>query len=160
LNQEQIYQKEITDENDFLKSQYVPSSPFKITRKLTIAGILLILAGIMGLISSVISINIDVTNPMYTNWIQLLTNSTGLSYNQAVDQIKSMLYICGAVQMILSIFAILGGVFAIQRKNRIVVLMGGILGIFTIGPIFMISTILSIIAIFLVVTSKGEFQKN
>ena len=71
--------------------------------------------------------------------------------------IKELFVICGTVGFFLSVFAILGGIMSVRRQLWGLVLAGGILGLFTIGPVF-ISSVLSLIAIILVAISRKEFQ--
>ncbi len=56
--------------------------------------------------------------------------------------------LCGAVVLILGIIAILGGIFAIQRKNFAIAL---------IGAIFTIPSILGLIGLILIAVSRDEF---
>ena len=56
---------------------------------------------------------------------------------------------CGAVLIILGIIALLGGVFALQRKNFALALIGGI---------FVVPSILGLIGLILVAASKDEFK--
>ena len=75
----------------------------------------------------------------------------------SIEQLQSILMACATIGVILSIFPILGGIFALKSKMWGIALVGGILGLFTIGPVF-ISSILSLIAIILLAMSRGEFQ--
>jgi hypothetical protein len=56
--------------------------------------------------------------------------------------------LCGAVLLVLGIIAILGGIFAIMRKNFALALIGGI---------FTVPTILGLIGLILVAVSRDEF---
>ena len=73
------------------------------------------------------------------------------------NDIKDIFVICGSVSFFLSIFTILGGIMAFKKQMWGLALTGGILGLFTIGPLF-VSSILSLIGIILVFISKKEFQ--
>jgi hypothetical protein len=57
--------------------------------------------------------------------------------------------LCGAVLLVLGIMAILGGIFAIQRKNFALALIGGI---------FTVPSILGLIGLILIAVSKDEFK--
>ena len=57
--------------------------------------------------------------------------------------------LCGAVLLVLGIIAILGGIFAIQRKNFALALIGGI---------FVVPSILGLIGLILIAVSKDEFK--
>jgi hypothetical protein len=115
-----------------------------------VAGILLIISGVLALLS----------------WVSVITTAVSIidiSMLQEMDltitleQAQEMLVICGTIGCILAIFVILGGVLALKRKLWGMALAGGILGLFTIGPLF-ISSILALISIILVIISRKEFQ--
>jgi hypothetical protein len=57
--------------------------------------------------------------------------------------------LCGTVVLVLGIIAILGGIFAIQRKSFAIALIGGI---------FTVPTILGLIGLILIAVSKDEFR--
>ncbi|MGB2581301.1 MAG: hypothetical protein WBD03_02380, partial [Thermoplasmata archaeon] len=59
------------------------------------------------------------------------------------------LAVCGAIVLILGVIALLGGVFAIQRKNFVLALL---------GAIFVLPSILGIIGLILIAVSKSEFK--
>lgn len=74
----------------------------------------------------------------------------------AIPGLTELLIICGAIGVIFSLIALLGGVFAIQRKMWGLALAGGILGLFSIGWFF-ISSILALIGLILVAVARKEF---
>jgi len=65
--------------------------------------------------------------------------------------------ICGTIGCILSAFPILGGIVTLKRKLRGLALVGSLVGLFLIGPVF-VSSILSLIGLILIVKSKKEFH--
>jgi uncharacterized membrane protein len=70
-------------------------------------------------------------------------------------------FACGifaVIAIVLSLVAILGGYFAMHRKNFAIAMVGAIAGIFTIG--FFIGTVLAIIALFVLLLSHKEFKKG
>ena len=115
----------------------------------TIAGILLIIAGVLALISWISVITMDVSMIDVSVFQELDSTIT-------LEQIQEILVICGTIGCILSIIPILGGILALKRKLWGIALAGGIVGLFTIGPIFA-SSILALIGLILVATSKKEF---
>jgi len=115
-----------------------------------IAGILLIIAGVLALLSWISVITMDVSM-IDMSVLQELDPTITL------EQIQELLVICGTIGCILAIFSILGGILALKRKLWGIALAGGIVGLFTIGPIF-ISSILALISIILVIISRKEFQ--
>ncbi len=121
------------------------------TSKPLIAGILLIIAGLLAIITWVSALTIDLT---------MLDPSLFQTNNMTITpaQLESFVQICATIGIILSIFPLLGGILSIQRK-----LWGGavacsIIAIFTVGPVFL-SSIMGIIAVILVFLSKDEFKK-
>jgi hypothetical protein len=74
------------------------------------------------------------------------------------DWISQVLGVCAVINIILSIIVLLAGYMAIKRRNFPFVIIGAIIGIFTIG--FAVGSILSIIAVFILLLSKNEFRKN
>jgi uncharacterized membrane protein YjjP (DUF1212 family) len=71
------------------------------------------------------------------------------------NRIRSTLHFCSAIFAVFSIFALLGGLYAIKRKNFGIVIIGSIFGILSFGFIF--GSICSIIALILLIVSKEEF---
>jgi len=63
--------------------------------------------------------------------------------------------ICGGIGILFSIFPLIGGIFAIQRKMWGLAVAGGILGIFSLG--FFLGSILSLVGLILVAVSRREF---
>ena len=131
------------EQDPFKQSSNKSSTPM-------IAGILLIIAGVLALLS----------------WVSVITMATSIidismlqemDVTMTVERAREILVICGTIGCILAIFPILGGIVALKRKLWGMALAGGILGLFTIGPLFL-SSILALIGIILVITSRKEFQ--
>ena len=132
--------------------------PLNKSSKPLIAGILLIIAGSLSIIMWLLIAAIDVN--FIETFIMPELESVAPEYESIVlsaESIKELFVICGTVGFFLSVFSILGGIMSVRRQLWGLVLAGGILGLFTIGPIF-ISTVLSLIAIILVIISRKEFQ--
>jgi hypothetical protein len=72
------------------------------------------------------------------------------------DILTSILYVCGVISLLFSIIVIAGGYFAMQRKRYYFVALAAICGIFTFG--FFISSIISFIALFIIILARKEFQ--
>jgi len=115
-----------------------------------IAGILLIIAGVLALLSWVSVIMIDVSI-IDTSMLQEIDPTI------TPERVKDLLVTCGIIGCILAISPILGGIVALKRKLWGMALAGGILGLFTIGPLFM-SSVLALIGLILIVLSRKEFQ--
>jgi uncharacterized membrane protein len=75
----------------------------------------------------------------------------------SLEQLQSILVTCGIIGCILSIFALVGGIVAVKRKAWGLAVVGGILGLFTIGPFFLAS-IIAVIGLILVIISRKDFQ--
>jgi len=76
--------------------------------------------------------------------------------NISSESIKELLIICGSIGFFFSIFTILGGIMSLKKQMWKMALFGGILGIFSIGPLFL-SSILSAIGLILISASRKEF---
>ena len=75
-----------------------------------------------------------------------------------MENITQLLAVCAVIGFVCSIFALLGGVFALKRERWGMVVMGAVLGIFTIG--FGLGLVLAIIALIIVLLAKDEFKKE
>ena len=64
--------------------------------------------------------------------------------------------ICSIILIIFSVISILGGFFATKREKFGMAIMGAIMGLFTFGP-YCLSSIVALIALILIATSKDEF---
>ncbi len=70
---------------------------------------------------------------------------------------QTLIYICGAIAIIFGIIEILGGIMALRRKMWGLALVGSILGLFFFGWLGFEASLLSFIALILLVISKKEF---
>jgi hypothetical protein len=123
-----------------------PPAPLQ-TSKPLVAGILLIIFGI-----------INIGNAIYT----IITVETALTEIPGIGEgelefVKDFVYICSGIGIVLSIIAILGGYFATQRIKWPIAMIGAILALFTIGPVCLTS-LTALIAIILLFMSKDEFN--
>lgn len=112
-----------------------------------IAGIFLIIAGLLGLFTWASALALD--SSMIEN---VLPPDSPIS----AEQLQSFLMTCGIIGAVLSIFVLVGGIVALKRKAWGLALIGGILGLFTIGPM-LLGSVLSLIGLILVVISRKEF---
>jgi hypothetical protein len=118
-----------------------------------VGGILILLAGIFGLVLG--GIFIVVADAVSEGGDEL--SDWGIDVAGAGDMLADILVACGAIVIIISIIVVLGGFFGIQRKHWGVVILGGVLGLFLIGP-YMLATIFSLIGLILVAVSKKDFS--
>lgn len=85
------------------------------------------------------------------------------SYNEIIVSGDSEEFIpydtigCSIILLIFSVIALLGAVASLKRQHFDVAVVGSILGIFSFG-FFMIGSILSIIALIIILRSKEEFE--
>jgi len=70
-----------------------------------------------------------------------------------LELIGTLMYVCGAIMIITSIVAIIGGIYAIKRERYALAVVGGIAGIISLG-------ILALIALFILIIAKDEFKKQ
>ena len=66
---------------------------------------------------------------------------------------------CSIVMLIFSVFALLGSLSCLKRQTIDLAIAGSIIGIFVFG-FFMVGSILSIIALIMIITSREEFQNG
>lgn len=69
--------------------------------------------------------------------------------------ISGFMIICGIVMIVFSIIALIGGIYAIQRRNFAFAIAGAVLGILTVG-----GTLFALIALFILIISRNEFKKK
>ncbi len=119
-----------------------------------IAGVLLIIAGTLALISFIQVLLID------TNTIESIIDVAQIQtsdVNLTSAQIKEFMNTCAIIGCIISVFTILGGILSFRKKLWGMALACSIIGLFSLGPMF-ISSILCLIALIFIVLSKQEFQ--
>jgi hypothetical protein len=128
-------------QNDFEK-QNQDSKPL-------IAGILLLIGGIMSILTWIAALSFDMSmiDP-------LLVENQNVTITPA--QIQSIVQTCSVIGIILSVFPLIGGILSIQKKLWGGVLSCSIVGLFTVGPLFL-SSVLALISLILVVYSKDQF---
>jgi len=85
---------------------------------------------------------------------------TGDYDSEFVQMIGMVLMICASLMIVFSILIIVAAVFVIKRKMYMFGIAGCVIGIIFGFNAFFIGTILCIIALVLIIKSKGEFQKK
>lgn len=70
--------------------------------------------------------------------------------------LRDALAVCGSVEIVLSVLMLIGGVFAAQRKMWAFALVASILGLFTIGFLFL-GSVFALVSLILIATSRREF---
>ncbi len=151
------------DFEDKMFEQNVIGDPFKQpsdkSSKPLIAGVLLMIAGGLSILwwLSIAAIDVSLIETFILPELESMVPEYD-SMDISAESIKELFVICGTVGFFLSVFAILGGIMSVRRQLWGLALAGGILGLFTFAPIIPISSILSLIAIILIVISRKEFQ--
>ena len=119
-----------------------------------IAGIILLLVGILIIVHWVYI-------TMTPDFIDVLM-STGVydTMNITRADLATVFNFCGVLASGLALFTIMGGILALQRRLFWLAVIGGIVGIFALAPLFFfIPNILSFIGTILLIQSRREFQK-
>lgn len=111
----------------------------------TVAGVLLVLAGILGIASSVYS---AVNLPSVAEYANFTNNS---------PELIAFAQVCGLISIWSQAVAILGGVMALQRRNWRLTLVCAIFSVLTIGFLFEAS-LLGAFGLVLVLLSRSSFQ--
>lgn len=142
-------------DDDLKDTPYIdePNPTVKKDLKPIIAAILLFLAGMFGLIQWGLIFSLDTTS-LYESTMPQMEG-----FNITSADFAAILNTCAIIGIILSIFPILGGILAIQRKIWAGALACSIIGIFSIGFLGLTS-ILCIISIILLFISKNQFIKE
>ena len=112
-----------------------------------IGGALLLVAGILGLFTGGVLLAIDLDE--LDEW--------GVDVAGVTDTIEDILAVCGTIIIILSLVTALGGVFGVLRKHWGIAVVGGVLGLFVIGPMAL-GSILALIGLILIAVSRKEFE--
>jgi hypothetical protein len=135
-----------TSINDYNPEQN--QQPRQPSSKPLIAGILLIIAGLLGLFTWSSALAMDSS---------IIQNVLPADSPITVEQLQSFLTTCGIIGAVLSIFTLAGGIVTIKRKAWGLAVIGGVLGLFTIGPM-LLGSVLSLIGLILVAISRKDFQ--
>jgi hypothetical protein len=127
-----------------------------------VAGLLMIGVAVIGILGIAYSLVIDIFN--IGGYGGTTYGASNIAFLAAIALIVSI--ICWALEGILAILAIIGGIMAIGRKAWTFALVGAIcsivVGFFSGGPCCscsILGTILAVVALIMVILSKKEFKK-
>ena len=120
-------------ESDYLRPQR-SSSP-------TAAGIMMILVGVIAI---------------GTGLLYLIAGAAYVPESYVDVNVQTIVGCCGALELMFGLGSAAGGLFAIQRKHFVLAVLGSIVGLLTIGPLF-IGSILSLISLILLAMAHEEF---
>lgn len=118
------------------------------SNKPLIAGIFLIIAGLLGLFTWSSALALDAS---------MIENVLPPESPITAEQLQSFLTTCGIIGCILSVFTLAGGIVAVKRKAWGLAIVGGILGLFTIGPA-LLGSVISLLGLIFLVMSRKDFQ--
>lgn len=126
-----------------------PAMPKEKSALSLVGGILILIAGLMGLVTGGILLMAAGEVDTLGDW--------GVDVAGVGDMLEDILTVCGIILIVLGLIAVLGGFFGIQRKHWGIVILGGILGLFVLGP-YMLGSLLALIGLILVAISKKDFD--
>jgi len=109
-------------------------------------GALVIIAGILALANGFLYLAIT------------SSDLPGITLPQGItpQDFESIMRVCGAIEIIFGIVAILGGIFAVQRKHFGLSILGSVMGMLGLG--FTFGGLLGLIGLILVAISRKEFE--
>ncbi len=109
-------------------------------------GILVLIAGLLALINGFVYLAFSVTS------------LTGISLPPEIsaEEVANLVHICGAIEIVFGVVAVLGGVFAIQRRHFGLAILASVLGMLGFG--FTFGAVLGLIGLILVAVSRKEFH--
>ena len=119
-----------------------------------IAGILLIITGVISIAGWILFKNIDesllgdllkqiqVTVPSYT-----------------IEDLKNFISVCSLIGIVVSIFPILGGILSVKKKLWGVAITSSVIGLVVIIPVIILIFI-PLISMILLIFSRHEFKKS
>ena len=155
------------EQKELDKIQNPPKSNSKKIQLPQIAGIFLIIAGVLAILIWLRLFTIDIEIIEKTMEIR---NTDQLGYNITSQQIKSVYNICGTIGIIMSVLAILSGFLSINKKKWGIAFIGGIPLLIIILILFIVTIIAGIawdllvmiillcLGIFIILKSKNEFR--
>jgi hypothetical protein len=122
--------------------------PHEKTMLSLVGGIMVLVVGIMGLAMGGLFFAIDVSDLDAYG----ISGITGFE-----DTLQNILYVCGAIFVILGLIAVVGGFFGVRRKHWGLAILGGVLGLFILTPYF-IGSLVSLVGLVLLAVSKKDFD--
>jgi len=114
-----------------------------------VGGIMILVAGLMGVFMGAMLLAIDVED--------LDVYGLNVAGDTALDILEDIMTVCGIIFLVLGLVAVLGGFFGVRRKHFGIVILGGVLGLFVLGP-YMLGSLLALIGLILVAISKKDFD--
>lgn len=125
----------------------VKTEPPQSSSKPLIAGVLMIGAGVLEIVSGIRTLTTDVSSAAAAAGIP----------SEFVSSIEGMLQFCGALFLVFGAIVGIGGVFAFKRRYHMLALVASIFGMLGVGP-FMLGSLLSLVALVLLAISRDDFE--
>lgn len=127
--------------------QVGPAKPTEKGALSIIGGVLILIAGLIGLAMGGILLAIDVDD----------LDQYGLDVVGVTDMLEDILTVCGIILVVIGLIVLVGGFFGVMRKHWGLAILGGVLGLFLIGP-WGLASLFSLIGLILVAVSKKDFD--
>jgi hypothetical protein len=115
-----------------------------------IAAILLILAGFLSIIMWLSIATLDISI------VETLIDAQYDSMSITAESLKDVFVVCGALGFLFGVFIILGGFMVLKRQVWGIGIAASVVGLFSIGPMFL-SSIMCFLALIFLIYSKNEF---
>lgn len=131
------------------RMQAAPAKPAEKSALSLIGGILILIAGILGLVLGGIFLVAANSVDTLSDW--------GVDVAGVGDTISDILTVCGIIIIIIALIVVMGGFFGVTRKHWGLAILGGVLGLFLIGP-YLLASIFALIGLILVAVSKKDFS--
>lgn len=122
------------------------------TAKPIIAGVLIMIAGILAIGNGIVYISIDAADIEDAGYTPISQGEMSLS------ELEEIMNVCGGLEFVFGTIAAIGGVFAIMRKYFYFALVGGVFALLGFG--FVVGSLLGLIGIILIALSKDEFGRS
>lgn len=119
------------------------------------AGVLLLVSGLIWVVEAVMII-LAVTSTVNWGLSWIPVDFVGLLGTLA-GIVTTIIVAFAAIGLIFAIIAIIGGIFATQRKHAGLAIIGSIFCLFAVGP-FGIASILALVALIMLAVSHDEFK--
>jgi len=117
--------------------------------KVSVAGILVLLAGFLGIAQAVFALTPDIGEGFMRTYEDLVP------WAQPVDSLLEDFIVMQGAALVFGVVAIFGSMFALNQSRFDMAVVGAVFGILAIG--FLMGALLSIFGLLLIATSRKEF---
>lgn len=124
-----------------------PPAP-QTSSKPIVGGILIIIAGLLALGMGLLYLTVDASD--------LDRYGVTLPEDMTAQDLQDFMAVCGVILIVFAVIAVLGGIFALQRRFFGLAVAGGVFGLLGIG--FVLGALLGLIGLIFVVLSRSEFS--